>query len=52
MRKAESRIFLALLAIGFMAQAGPAKKTSVAVYPLKAVGAVDKSLAAGSNTSA
>jgi len=43
------RLSLALAALAFMAQAPPAAppaKTSVAVYPLKAVGAVEKSLAA------
>jgi len=45
MKKTAVRFFLFLAAVG-LCQAEPAGKTSIAVYPIKAVGAVDQALAA------
>jgi serine/threonine-protein kinase len=49
MKTISKRLSLLLAALAFLAQApppAPPAKTSVAIYPIKAVGAVDKSLAA------
>jgi len=49
MKTISKRLSLVLAALAFLAQApppAPPAKTSLAVYPIKAVGAVDKSLAA------
>jgi len=46
MKRISSRLSFLLLALAFLGQANPPPKTSVAVYPIKAVGAVDKSLTA------
>jgi hypothetical protein len=46
MKKMASQYILVSFALALLGQARPAGKTSIAVYPIKAVGAVDKSLAA------
>ena len=46
MKKIANQVILIALALAFLGQSQPAGKTSVAVYPIKAVGSVDKSLTA------